>query len=98
MHVAVFDWMVSKQLTGDLIAVQLPSLEMYLVRKSEQSPEVCDLLWKYYEKNMNHGAAAKILHELATRAGLVGSVFLLFLSLFVSIFLISLCFLFLFLC
>ncbi|XP_033607158.1 nuclear pore complex protein Nup155 isoform X2 [Cryptotermes secundus] len=69
MHVAVFDWLVTKQLTGDLLTVHQPSMEMYLVRKSEQSPEVCDLLWKYYEKNMNHAAAAKILHNLATRPG-----------------------------
>ncbi|KAJ4448862.1 hypothetical protein ANN_00253 [Periplaneta americana] len=69
MHVAVFDWLVSKNLTGELIAVHQPSLEMYLVQKAEQSPDVCDLLWKYYEKNMNHAAAAKILHKLAVRPG-----------------------------
>lgn len=69
MHVAVFDWMVSKQLTGDLIAVHQPSLEMYLLRTSERSPEVCDLLWKYYEKNLKHASAAKTLHMLATRRG-----------------------------
>jgi nuclear pore complex protein Nup155 len=69
LHVAVFNWLVSKQLTGDLIAVHQPSLEMYLVRKSEHSPEVCDLLWKYYEKNMKHAAAAKTLHKLATQPG-----------------------------
>jgi nuclear pore complex protein Nup155 len=69
MHVAVFNWLVSKQLTADLISVHRPSLEMYLVRKSEQSPEVCDLLWKYYEKNIKHAAAAKVLHRLATQPG-----------------------------
>lgn len=69
MHVAVFDWMVSKNLTSELIAVQQPSLEMYLVQTCEQTPGLCDLLWKYYEKNMNHAAAAKVLHKLATRPG-----------------------------
>ena len=69
MHVAVYDWMVNKRLTSELIAVQQPSLEMYLVRTCEQSPELSDLLWKYYEKNLNHSAAAKVLHKLATRPG-----------------------------
>jgi nuclear pore complex protein Nup155 len=69
MHMAVFDWLLSKQLTSELIAVHQPSLEMYLLQKSEQSPDVCDLLWKYYERNMNHAAAAKILYKLAIRPG-----------------------------
>ena len=69
LHVAVFDWMVSKHLTSELITVQQPSLETYLVRTCEQSPDLCDLLWKYYEKSMNHAAAAKVLHKLALRPG-----------------------------
>lgn len=71
LHMAVYNWLLSKKLTADLIAVQQPSLETYLLRTSEltQSPEIYDLLWKYYERNMNHAAAAKILYKLAIRPG-----------------------------
>lgn len=71
MHMAVFNWLLSKKLAADLIAVHQPSLETYLLRTSEltQSPDIYDLLWKYYEKNMNHAAAAKILYKLAVRPG-----------------------------
>jgi nuclear pore complex protein Nup155 len=71
MHMAVYNWLLSKKLTADLITVHQPSLETYLLRTSEltQSPDIYDLLWKYYEKNMNHAAAAKILYKLAIRPG-----------------------------
>jgi len=71
LHMAVFNWLLSKKLTADLIAIQQPSLETYLLRTSEltHSSEIYDLLWKYYERNMNHAAAAKILYKLAIRPG-----------------------------
>lgn len=71
LHMAVYSWLLSKKLTTELIAVQQPSLETYLLRTSEltQSSEIYDLLWKYYERNMNHAAAAKILYKLAIRPG-----------------------------
>ncbi|XP_050292883.1 nuclear pore complex protein Nup155 [Anthonomus grandis grandis] len=72
LHVALYEWMVSRRMTGDLLRVKLPSLEHYLKRCSIQSPDnifVLDLLWKYYESNNNHGAAAKILNNLASRTG-----------------------------
>ncbi|PSN41988.1 Nuclear pore complex protein 155 [Blattella germanica] len=69
MHVAVYEWLVSRQQTSELLLVSQPSLEMYLVRAADQSPDVSDLLWKYYEHNLNHAAAAKVLHKLATRHG-----------------------------
>jgi hypothetical protein len=73
LHMAVYNWLLSKKLTADLIAVQQPSLETYLLRTSEltQSSEIYDLLWKFYERNMNHAAAAKIQYKLAIRPGLV---------------------------
>ena len=72
MHVAIYDWMVSKNMTGDLIKISKPSLENYLKRSSVRTPDnipVMDLLWKYYESNNNHAAAAKILNNLASRTG-----------------------------
>jgi nuclear pore complex protein Nup155 len=71
LHVAVYNWLWSKKLMADLIAVQQPSLETYLLHTSEvtQSADIYDLLWKYYERNMNHAAAAKILYKLAIRPG-----------------------------
>ncbi|KAJ8983036.1 hypothetical protein NQ317_014334 [Molorchus minor] len=72
MHVALYEWMVSKNMTNDLIGTGKPSLETYLKRTAAQHPDsknVMDLLWKYYESNNNHTAAAKILNNLASRRG-----------------------------
>ncbi|XP_030758957.1 nuclear pore complex protein Nup154 [Sitophilus oryzae] len=72
MHIALYEWMVSKQMTNDLIKIGKPSLENYLKRTSIQTPDniaVMDLLWKFYESNNNHAAAAKILNNLASRTG-----------------------------
>lgn len=62
--------MLSKQMKGDLIKINDPSLETYLVTASQQKAdniEVMDLLWKYYESNNNHASAAKILNNLAAK-------------------------------
>lgn len=74
LHIAIYEWMLSKELYGELISVTNPSLENYLTRTAERSPnqtQISDLLWKYYEKNLNHAAAAKILHRLAVKKGFV---------------------------
>ncbi|EEZ97868.2 nuclear pore complex protein Nup154 [Tribolium castaneum] len=72
LHVALYDWMMKKQLSSELIKVNNTSLETYLLHTSQQNPEnvaVVDLLWKYYENNNNHAAAAKILDSLASKTG-----------------------------
>lgn len=72
MHIALYDWLIFKNMTGDLINIQNTSLETYLKRTSVQNPnnvEAMDLLWKYYESCDNHAAAAKILNNLASRSG-----------------------------
>ncbi|XP_048522615.1 nuclear pore complex protein Nup154 [Dendroctonus ponderosae] len=72
MHVALYDWMATKQMTSDLIKINKPSLEHYLKRCSLQNPEnisIMDLMWKFYESNNNHAAAAKILNSLASQTG-----------------------------
>lgn len=74
LHIAVYEWMLSKELHGELISVTNPGLESYLTRTAERNPNqihFSDLLWKYYEKNKNHAAAAKILHKLSVKKGLV---------------------------
>lgn len=78
MHVALYEWMASKQMTSDLIKMNKPSLEHYLKRCSLQNPEnvaVMDLMWKFYESNNNHAAAAKILNSLASQTGYARSLF-----------------------
>lgn len=70
LHVAVYEWMLTKQLHGELIALSEPSLEAFLIKTSQTHPEainVYDLLWKYYEKCGNHAAAARILNDLASK-------------------------------
>lgn len=72
LHVAVYDWMVSQRLFGDLIAVGRQSLEVYLKKAASAHPEsaqLSDLLWKYHEINGNHAAAAQILYNLAKQPG-----------------------------
>ncbi|KAL0269136.1 UNVERIFIED_CONTAM: hypothetical protein PYX00_006963 [Menopon gallinae] len=72
LHIAVYEWMLNKDLHGELISVTNSSLENYLTRAVERNPnqiQISDLLWKYYEKNQNHAAAAKILHRLAVKKG-----------------------------
>ncbi|XP_075223372.1 nuclear pore complex protein Nup154 isoform X2 [Lycorma delicatula] len=72
LHVAVYDWMVSQRLFGDLIAAGRPSLEVYLNKAATAHPEstqLSDLLWKYHEINGNHAAAAQILYNLAKQPG-----------------------------
>lgn len=72
LHVAVYDWMVSQRLYGDLINVAKPSVEMYLKQAATNSmrtdmSEFSDLLWKYQEHYGNHAAAAQILYSLAKK-------------------------------
>lgn len=72
MHIALYEWMVSKEMMSDLIKINKPSLETYLKRTSASNPDniaVMDLMWKFYENNNNHAAAAKILNSLASRTG-----------------------------
>lgn len=69
LHTAIYDWMLSKQMKGELMSIQKPTLELYLVNSVNTKPEnsdVMELLWKYYENNNNHASAAKILSNLAT--------------------------------
>lgn len=72
LHAAVYEWMMSKKLTGDIIKIKAHSLENYLLHVMKQTPEnilILDVLWKYYENNNNHAAAAKILNNLASIPG-----------------------------
>nr|CAD7193577.1 unnamed protein product [Timema douglasi] len=71
-HVAIYDWMRSHHLDGELIKVCQPSLELYLTRATQSNPDdmrTFDLLWKFYERTNNHAAAARILNKLATTPG-----------------------------
>lgn len=71
LQVATFEWMMSKQMIGDLIKIPTTTLETFLLKTNERNPDntnVLDLLWKYYESNNNHASAAKVLHNLATTA------------------------------
>lgn len=64
--------MMSKKMTSDLIKVKQGTLETFLLQSSKQASEnreVLDVLWKYYECNNNHAAAAKILNNLASMPG-----------------------------
>lgn len=69
LHIAVYEWMMSKQMNGELISVTEPTLETYLLKATQHNPSnisLMDILWKYYESNNNHAAAAKVLNNLAS--------------------------------
>ncbi|XP_068630123.1 nuclear pore complex protein Nup154 [Battus philenor] len=77
LHVAVYEWLVSKNLGSELISLGAsppPSLRTYLQRASRAaSPpaalQLLDLLWKVLERAGEHLAAAEVLEGLATRPG-----------------------------
>jgi len=71
-HVAIYEWMLRRRLEGELLSggACYPELEAFLARASRLQPDslqIADLLWKFYERNQNHAAAAQILHQLATK-------------------------------
>jgi nuclear pore complex protein Nup155 len=69
LHVAVYEWMLFNNLYVDILKISNSSLGDFLGRSVNQTPiklELADLLWKYYERNAQHQAAAKILDKLAT--------------------------------
>lgn len=68
LHVAVYEWMLQNSLLVDILKIGNSSLGDFLARSVNQSPinlDLADLLWKYYEKNGQHQAAAKILDKLS---------------------------------
>ncbi|KAI8435062.1 hypothetical protein MSG28_003473 [Choristoneura fumiferana] len=77
LHVAVYEWLVSKNLGSELLSLGTAppdSLRTYLhaAARSASPPaalHLLDLLWKVLEKSGDHLAAANVLEGLATRPG-----------------------------
>ncbi|XP_058446271.1 nuclear pore complex protein Nup154 [Malaya genurostris] len=68
LHIAVYEWLLSRNLLGELLEIGEPSLGAFLGRAVNRTPDnlvLADLLWKYHERNGQHAAAAKILDKLA---------------------------------
>nr|XP_040239495.2 nuclear pore complex protein Nup154 [Anopheles coluzzii] len=71
LHIAIYEWLLSKNLLAELLEITEPSLGVFLSRAMARTPDnliVADLLWKYHERNGQHAAAAKILDKLANVA------------------------------
>ncbi|XP_055386049.1 nuclear pore complex protein Nup154 [Condylostylus longicornis] len=69
LHVVVYEWLLAHDLISELLAFGEPSLGEFLGRSVKRNPnnlKLTDLLWKYYEKNGQHSAAASILDNLAS--------------------------------
>lgn len=69
LHIAVYEWLLSKNLFSELLSISEPTLGEFLARSVGHQPDninLADILWKYYERNGQHAAAAKILDKLAT--------------------------------
>nr|CAB3264505.1 nuclear pore complex protein Nup155 [Phallusia mammillata] len=77
LHVTIYEWMMQKKLTAQLLCVSSPYVESFLKRvaaSQEENPstigaEGSDLLWQYYERSGQHSAAAEILANLAEKPG-----------------------------
>jgi len=70
VHVTLYQWLVAQGNTDRLLAVRSPYIEDFLKASAAQQADTTamfDLLWKYYEKNGQYVAAAKILNKLADR-------------------------------
>lgn len=69
VHVALFDWLIYKNMSEKLLEIQSPYLEQYLKHSTSvihtESVEMLDLHWKFFEKQKNFSAAARILASLA---------------------------------
>ncbi|XP_029645165.1 nuclear pore complex protein Nup155 [Octopus sinensis] len=72
-HVALYDWLLQNNLNDKLIEIKSPFLETYLKWKAsivqDDKTLILDLLWKFYQKNKNFPAAARILSRLAEKHG-----------------------------
>lgn len=69
LHNAVYEWLLSHQMLGELLGIGEPSLGQFLnssVNKCPEDQQLADLLWRYHERNGQHLAAAKILDRLAS--------------------------------
>ncbi|VVC96001.1 unnamed protein product [Leptidea sinapis] len=77
LHVAVYEWLISKNLGSELVSVSgvaPASLRTYLTAAARQATGrtallLLDLLWKVLERAGDHLAAAEVLEGLATRPG-----------------------------
>ncbi|GBM21727.1 Nuclear pore complex protein Nup155 [Araneus ventricosus] len=72
-HVALYDSLIENNQSDTLLYIKSHYLEDYLKRCSTIRPDnlyVLNLLWKYYEKNQNFSAAARVLDKLADKQGL----------------------------
>ncbi|XP_013792279.2 nuclear pore complex protein Nup155-like, partial [Limulus polyphemus] len=71
-HVALYDWLTEQHQTERLLDIKSPFLENYLKQCTTAQPDnlaSVELMWKFYEKNQNYSAAARILAKLADRHG-----------------------------
>lgn len=70
-HVTLYSWMITApvNLTDRLVQIRTPYIEPFLKHMvASQQQDILmflNLLWRYYEKNKNYSAAAKILDQLA---------------------------------
>lgn len=69
MHITIYDWLLSHNFISELLSIRNASLGDYLVHSVLKAPDniqLADILWKYYERNGQHAAAAGILNKLAS--------------------------------
>ncbi|XP_050089224.1 nuclear pore complex protein Nup154 [Anopheles aquasalis] len=77
LHIAIYEWLLSRNLHSELLDITEPSLGVFLGRSMARTPDnllVADLLWKYHERNGQHAAAAQILDKLAESSQGDGSI------------------------
>eukprot|EP01135_Chromosphaera_perkinsii_P003900 Nk52_evm1s262 gene=Nk52_evmTU1s262 len=70
-HIALYRWFIDRGLYHQLLELDSQYIEIYLKHEFDRTGnnEALDLLWQYYVRNDNYGAAAKILSQLAEKRG-----------------------------
>ncbi len=68
-HVALYDWMLEKNMAEKLLEVESPYMESYLQSRAADgghlTERLLDLLWQFYEKQNRYDQAARLLLNLA---------------------------------
>ncbi|CED85089.1 Nuclear pore complex, Nup155 component (D Nup154, sc Nup157/Nup170) [Phaffia rhodozyma] len=63
-HVTLYDWLVGRQLTDQLLEIRTPYIEQYLAREPMTHAR-SELLWQYYARNGHYARASVVQANLA---------------------------------
>ncbi|KAH6585687.1 hypothetical protein BASA50_001021 [Batrachochytrium salamandrivorans] len=68
-HTSLYDWFIQRGLHNELLRIQSPYLEDYLVL-NKGNLDRADYLWQFYVRNNRFSEAARVLSQIAQSPGL----------------------------